>query len=218
MEPNSTLRGLQVVTIETSSPTDEALWPSARTGDTTAFGEVFDRHVDAVHVYCARRVGTYNGVEDLVATVFLEAWRSRERVRFVDGSIRPWLLVTAGHVAGKHLRSIQRHQRMTWRLRPEAEQYDPLASTAADLDARAMAPALARAIETLNSHERAVVGLCDLAQLTYAEAATALSTPIGTIRSRLSRAHAKLRVALGAAAADALGIPAEQPTPEGDPT
>jgi len=49
---------------------------------------------------------------------------------------------------------------------------------------------------SLRPAEQDVLALCDLAELSYEEAATALGVPVGTVRSRLSRARAKLRGAL----------------------
>jgi RNA polymerase sigma-70 factor (ECF subfamily) len=48
------------------------------------------------------------------------------------------------------------------------------------------------AIATLPDHYRQVILLCDLCELTYAEAASRLECAVGTVRSRLSRAHALL--------------------------
>ena len=48
-------------------------------------------------------------------------------------------------------------------------------------------------INKLRLEEREIIALCDWAQLSYAEAATAMGIPIGTVRSRLSRAHEQLR-------------------------
>jgi len=59
-------------------------------------------------------------------------------------------------------------------------------------DERAMATILLT-INKLRLEEREIIALCDWAQLSYAEAATAMGIPIGTVRSRLSRAHEQLR-------------------------
>jgi RNA polymerase sigma-70 factor (ECF subfamily) len=53
--------------------------------------------------------------------------------------------------------------------------------------------AILERINTLRLEDREIIALCDWAQLSYAEAATALGIPIGTVRSRLSRAREQLR-------------------------
>jgi RNA polymerase sigma factor (sigma-70 family) len=50
-----------------------------------------------------------------------------------------------------------------------------------------------RVLGRLPRREQEIVALCELAELTYAEAAVALALPVGTVRSRLSRARARLR-------------------------
>jgi DNA-directed RNA polymerase specialized sigma24 family protein len=52
-------------------------------------------------------------------------------------------------------------------------------------------------LKSLRIEEREIIALCDWANLSYAEAATALAIPIGTVRSRLSRAHEHLRDLVG---------------------
>jgi RNA polymerase sigma-70 factor (ECF subfamily) len=68
-----------------------------------------------------------------------------------------------------------------------------------DLDARIDAERQARELvgrlERLPGRHRDVVGLCVLAELTYEEAALALGIPVGTVRSRLSRARRRLALA-----------------------
>ncbi|MFY9725340.1 MAG: sigma-70 family RNA polymerase sigma factor [Bryobacteraceae bacterium] len=69
-----------------------------------------------------------------------------------------------------------------------ADASDPLA----DLTARERIQALRRAVSSLPRRYREVVVLCDLEELDYAEAASALGCPIGTVRSRLHRARLML--------------------------
>ncbi|WP_449374720.1 RNA polymerase sigma factor [Arthrobacter psychrolactophilus] len=58
--------------------------------------------------------------EDVVATVFLELWRRRVKVRLVDGSILPWLLVTTTNVARNTRRAAFRYRKLLNSL-PRAE-------------------------------------------------------------------------------------------------
>ncbi|GAC1379075.1 MAG: sigma-70 family RNA polymerase sigma factor [Marmoricola sp.] len=188
--------------------TDEALWAAVRSGDDEAFTTVFRRHCDAVHTQCARRTGSYDAADDLLSAVFLQAWRCRSRVRFVDGSLRPWLLVVASNVAATHNRGIRRKAALARKLAATTEVTANTADEALDafLIAESLAPLLAAAISTLTSGEQAVVGLCDLGGCEYAAAAGALGVPVGTVKSRLSRAHQKLRKRLGASAAADFGL------------
>ncbi|MFS2076169.1 RNA polymerase sigma factor, partial [Curtobacterium sp. CT11-133] len=83
---------------------DSGDWAMALEGDGEAFGRVFDRHRHRVQRHCMRLVPVDTDAADSVAIVFLEAWRNRARVRLVDGSLLPWLLVTATNVARNQTR------------------------------------------------------------------------------------------------------------------
>lgn len=184
---------------------DEEVWALACAGDHDSFAVLFRRHRDSVYTQCARRSGSYDLADDLMSMVFLQAWRSRQRVRFVHGSMKPWLLVVASNVTTQQLRSDARYTAMVRRIR-EAEGENGAAGDAIErrLDAVSLAPLLAAAISGLSQAEQEVVALCDLGEFGYREAAGALGLPVGTVKSRLSRAHAKLRRQLGPVVADAL--------------
>jgi RNA polymerase sigma-70 factor (ECF subfamily) len=75
-------------------------WFRARAGEGEAFGRIFDRHRNRIHRHSLRLVDRPADADDVVAIVFLEAWRRRDDVRIVADSILPWLLVTATQAAG----------------------------------------------------------------------------------------------------------------------
>jgi RNA polymerase sigma factor (sigma-70 family) len=172
---------------------DGELWQRASDRDGAAFGELFDRHSTAVYNHCFRRTGSWDAAQDLTSVVFLEAWRKRKEVRLHGDSILPWLLAVSNNVARNANRSIRRRRRLLAKLPPAAA----MSNGEDELDQRiddekAMASILAT-LAVLRVEEQEVVALCDWANISYAEAATALGIPIGTVRSRLSRAHDKLR-------------------------
>jgi RNA polymerase sigma-70 factor (ECF subfamily) len=172
---------------------DSALWHRARDHDGTAFGELFERHATAVYNHCFRRTASWSTAQDLTSIVFLETWRRRRDVRLHNDSILPWLLAVANNATRNVNRSIRRHQRLLVKLRGPSPQleFGEDADQRVD-DERTMAGLLVK-INSLRIEEREVIALCDWANLSYAEAATALAVPIGTVRSRLSRAHEHLR-------------------------
>lgn len=163
---------------------DEADWALAVAGEGEAFGRVFDRHRDRVRRHSLRLVPVLIDAEDVVASTFLEAWRKRDRVRFVNGSILPWLLVTATNVARNSARSHRRHRILLSRL-PAPVPYPDHAEVFDDGAASA-------ALLTLSTADQQVITLCILHDLSEAEAATALGVAPGTVKSRLSRAKARL--------------------------
>jgi RNA polymerase sigma-70 factor (ECF subfamily) len=182
------------VTIDLAALSDGQLWArAANQRDGEAFGQLFERHANAVYAHCFRRTGSWSAAEDLTSVVFLEAWRKRRDVRLTGESVLPWLLAVANNATRNAERSIRRHQRLLARL-PSAETVPDVADDAAKRadEEHAMRLILA-GLRSLTEPEREVLALCDWAGLTYAEAAAALGVPPGTVRSRLARARQHLR-------------------------
>jgi RNA polymerase sigma-70 factor (ECF subfamily) len=172
-------------------PDDAALWSRARAGDADAFGLLFDRHARAIYNYCFRRVGSWAVAEDLVSIVFLEAWRRRSKPR--PGKELAWLYGIATNVVRNRRRAERRYAAALTRV-PSPESVPTFEG---DSDARLDDEGLmARALELLTRlprREQEVFALCAWSELSYEDAAVALGVPVGTVRSRLSRARARLR-------------------------
>lgn len=165
--------------------------------DPEPFGVLFDRHFDSVHRYLSRRVGTQLA-DDLVGETFAVAFKQRRRYDVDYPSARGWLLGISTNLLRRHHRQEVRAFR-AWARTGVDPVPDDADQVGADVDAAAEAPRLAAALAGLSSKERDVVLLIAWCDLTYAECAVALGIPIGTVRSRLSRARAHLRVVLGPA-------------------
>lgn len=179
------------------STSDEALWSRAIRGDGAAFGTVFDRNVSSVRAYCRRLVAISVDADDLTSMTFLETWRRRAAVRFVNGSIRPWLLATATNLARNAHRAARRYEAVLARL-PRAELTTDIADQVAeDVDARQRSSRVRAGLATLRRQEREVIALCDMAGLSRQDASAALNVSVGTVKSRLSRGRARLRATLG---------------------
>lgn len=173
---------------------DEDCVSAAISGDTEAFGALFDRHSTRVLTHCYRLTGDRHAAEDLTSVVFLEAWRRRGELRFVDGSSLPWLLVTATNAARNHRRSLRRHRAALARLSSGVvESSDPAESAIARADAARSAEGLRSALASLRRTDRQVVALCLIAELSYEEAADVLGLTAGAVRNRLSRSRRRLR-------------------------
>ncbi|MGX6604988.1 RNA polymerase sigma factor [Micromonosporaceae bacterium Da 78-11] len=171
---------------------DGELWRRARDGEPECFGVLFDRHVGAVRAFCARRTGSTDAADDLVSIVFLEAWRRRGEVELVDGNALPWLYGIARRTIQHRGRTALRHRRALGRLAPAPPTPDHADEVAGRLDDERHLARLRAALGRLRPSDRDVLVLCVWQGLTYAEAAVTLDVPVGTVRSRLSRARSRL--------------------------
>jgi RNA polymerase sigma factor (sigma-70 family) len=171
---------------------DSALWARSRAGDSRAFGVLFERHAKTIYNFCFRRVGDWSVAEDLLSVVFLEAWRRRGK-ELPAGKVLPWLYGIATNVVRNGRRSQRRYRVALSRVPPERPDPDFQAAVDERLDDAARMRELLPLLATLPRRELDVLALCAWSDLSYEEAALALGIPVGTVRSRLSRARARLR-------------------------
>ncbi|WP_371612462.1 RNA polymerase sigma factor [Streptomyces clavifer] len=165
-----------------------------RAGDPEAFRELFRDHAQLVYRHAVRTTGDWAAAEDIVSLTFLEAWRLREKLRDEGDSPRPWLMGIAVNVLRNTGRAVRRHERALARmpLRDVLPDFaDELVGRITDSEELAAAKT---AMAQLRKGEREVFALCVWSGLGYAEAAEALGVPVGTVRSRLSRARTRLRM------------------------
>ncbi|WP_415951274.1 RNA polymerase sigma factor [Streptomyces sp. KLOTTS4A1] len=175
---------------------DRNLRGRVRSGDHEAFAELFDAYARAVYNHAFRLTGEWTTAEDAVSLTFLEAWRLRAKVDEEGGSLRPWLLGITTNVVRNTRRSARRHAAATARLPRAVDERDFADDLADRLDDEQRLAVVRTALEALRRPEREVLALCVWSGLDYAAAAAALRIPVGTVRSRLSRARTKLAKAL----------------------
>lgn len=173
---------------------DRVLWQQAREGDGAAFGVLFERHAGRIYNYCFRRTADWALAEDLTATTFLLAWRSRGRAPLQADSALPLLFGIATNVLRNQRRSRRRGREAFARLPLErAEEPDFGDEVSTRLDDQVAMRGILRLFRRLPQREQDVIAICDWSALSYEEAAIALDIPIGTVRSRLARGRQRLR-------------------------
>jgi RNA polymerase sigma factor (sigma-70 family) len=190
-----------------SDPADDGAIIESSLRDPEQFAAVFRRHAPQLHSYVARRLGA-TVADDVVADTFLAAFRQRSAFRRDQPDARPWLYGIATNLIGRHRRA-------------EIRQYRALARTGVDpltepfterVEARVTASAESRRLVTalagLSARHRDTLLLVTWGDLTYEQAALTLGVPVGTVRSRISRAREALRRSL----ADL-----DSPVPDDDP-
>lgn len=162
--------------------------------DPEAFGVLFRRHAPRLHAYIKRRLGPALA-DDVVAEAFATAFRQRERF---DGrsEFGAWLWGIASNLIAKHHRQETRMYKAFARTGVDPAE-DGLAELVSDrVAAAAHGPRLAKALASLSAQDRSAVLLLAWGELSYAEIATTLDLPLGTVKAKIHRARKKLRSAL----------------------
>jgi RNA polymerase sigma factor (sigma-70 family) len=177
-------------------PTDSAVI-AASLDDPAAFGVLFDRHAAVLLRFFVRRVDP-SDAEGLLGEAFRIAFERRASFDRERDCARPWLYGIANNVVAKHRRSEARRLKATLRLAAARTlEEDPADRAASMVDASELWPRVADALDGLSDGERDALLLFAWEELSYEETAAALGVPVGTVRSRLNRARARLRT-LGA--------------------
>lgn len=175
-----------------TEPSDAELM-RASLRDAEAFGAIFDRHGETLLRYLGRRAER-PVAESLLGELFRIAFERRARFDPEQASARPWLYGIASNLLLKHRRSESRRLRATARLLVERTPApDPGALVHTRVDARLVWPSMADALEALPEAERDALLLHVWEGLSYEEVAAAQDVPVGTVRSRIHRARARLR-------------------------
>lgn len=175
---------------------DDRVIARARQGDLASFHELIDRHQVAIFNVVLRTVKDPSLAEDVTQDTFVRAWRSVGQFR--GGNVRGWLMRIAINRAYDLLRSQKRKPAdsldaldyepvPSWSSSSDTE--DPIAFTAR----RELSTVLEAMLARLPDDQRTALLLVDLEGFSYDEAAGIMAVAPGTIKSRISRARARLR-------------------------
>jgi RNA polymerase sigma factor (sigma-70 family) len=170
-------------------PTDSAVIERSLS-DPQEFALIFDRHWRSLHAYCTSRAAAAG--EDIAAEVFRRAFDHRRRYDRRLQDARPWLYGIATNLLRHHFRSSRRKDRADRRALAFAE-LETTAQPLEQLEAQMLGPRLTQALQSLPVADREALLLFAWAELSYQEIALALDVPLGTVRSRIHRARARVR-------------------------
>jgi RNA polymerase sigma factor (sigma-70 family) len=169
------------------------------------FAGIFEAHYRAIDGYCTRRLGGEG--HDVSAATFTEAFRVRERFDVERPDARPWLYGIASNLLRHH----RRRERNRWRAYARS---DPALPTTFDadgrIDAQRLGTRLGSALRATPPKDRDALLLFAWADLSYEQISEALAIPVGTVRSRIARARARLRTALADVAIDGIAAGAAE--------
>lgn len=160
---------------------DEDLLAEARSGSRAAWAALFERHQGRIYRFTLRMRGSESIADEVVQETFLDLLRGGLRFDPSKGAFASYLLGVARVKSHRLAANLGNGDGLDGLVSKE----DP----ARDAEKSERAAALHRAILALPEHYREPVVLCELEELSYEQAADVLACPIGTVRSRLSRAR-----------------------------
>jgi len=173
-------------------PDEGGLVERARHGDVAAFESLVRAHQDLAFRTAWVCSGGADDAEDAAQEGFMKAYRALPGFR-VGAPFRPWLLTIVANEARNRRRSAGRRAALVLtagdRLKPGESDASPEDSAITRERHEALMAGLAR----LGDADREVLTLRYLLELSEAETAAALDVPIGTVKSRASRALGRLR-------------------------
>lgn len=182
-----------------------ALLARMKQGDEQAFVQLYRRHRDAVYRFALLYCGSPAAAADVTQDTFEHFIAHPQQFDPGRGTVGAWLCGIARNMARKH-----------FGLREDATDPADMSDGHVDHDTplervlRAeSAEEVRRAVAAIAPHYRDVLILCELSELSYAEAAQVCGIDIGTVRSRLSRARAQLAQRLAPYASDGRGVAKE---------
>jgi RNA polymerase sigma-70 factor (ECF subfamily) len=134
--------------------------------------------------------GSAETAEDVTQEVFIALMEGSGRFDAERGSLKVYLYGIARNLLRSQIRKQTTHPEVELDQLPETATAATAGSNAlADLERAEALASLRRAILSLPAHYREVIVLCELHELRYEDAAFIVNCPLGTIRSRLSRAR-----------------------------
>ncbi len=179
-----------------SSLSDDDLLGLLRAGDEQALVALYRRRQAGIYRFALRMCGSESIAEDVTQEVFLTLMRGNGHYDAARGSFQAYLYGIARNQVRRRLEKdrflapLFDHEEEPGAALPDGLIYgaDPLT----DLARKELIDSVRQAVLALPAHYREAVVLCDLQELSYADAAAALGCAVGTVRSRLHRARALL--------------------------
>ncbi|WP_344109670.1 RNA polymerase sigma factor [Nocardiopsis rhodophaea] len=179
---------------DTDADTDHGLLAAAAAGDQPALRSLYERHSAAMLRLLHRLTSDRGTAEELLQESWLAIWRSARTFRG-ESSVRGWLLGVTRRQAHNRLRRVE-----PVRVALDAEDVPDPVDRSADVEGEVLASAghreILASIAALPRRHREVVVLALVEELPYADIAQVLGIPVGTVKSRMTKARALLCTAL----------------------
>ena len=176
----------------TDTLSEQELLRLAISGQEDAFAALYERHKTSVYRFALHMTGSPAQAEDIVQDAFLTLVQEGTRYDESKGQVLSFLLGIARNLVRRVYRASLRNAPLVME-NEEGEEVEMVLESNHDTVAQVLqgetVNVVREAVQSLPPHYREVVVLCDLCDMTYAEASAQLDCNLGTIRSRLNRAH-----------------------------
>ncbi len=186
--------------------TDEQLLAQALAGDEDAFTALYRRRQGPIYRFALHMSGSVQIAEEVTQDVFLFLIQRGQGFDSERGALGAYLFGVARNYVRRALERSYPESVLSSPVEDEAAALIVESDPSEGMVRQQASTAVWKAVLSLPEHYREVVVLCDLQELSYADAALAAGCAIGTIRSRLHRAHDMLSKKLQHSAAVAPGI------------
>lgn len=181
-------------TVKLDSEEEETLRRVAA-GDRESFRPIVAKYQDMVFSLVMRQVGDREISQDLTQEIFVKAYLGIKRFRF-ESSFSTWITrIAINHLNSYFVSSRHRNRKLTESFDVGKHDLASEGTESEEQEQRAINRFRA-ALGGMKAHLRSVIVLCGIEGKSYAEAAELLNVPIGTIRSRLSKARLVLKETL----------------------
>lgn len=200
-EESSTTLGDLLYADRSAPPIPEDDWvrlvQSIAAGDQGALRALYERTHRLVFTLAMRIAGSRESAEEITLDVFHDVWRRSARYDPENGSVVGWIMNQTRSRALDRVRFERRKKRVP--PHPHHEEPVEVSGPADVAEARRRRGCLQEALTALTPDERQVIETAFFSELTYAETAVRLQQPLGTVKTRVRSALAKLRKALDGA-------------------
>jgi len=161
--------------------------------DPDCFRLIFRHQNDRIYSYVVRRVGP-NDADDVAAEIWLAAFATRTSFDPSRGTVVGWLYGIARNLTVGHHRNRERRTKLARRMsiREASVKSDHAHQVVEGVNATAALPHVLAALARLPARDRELLELRVWDQLAYQDIAQVVGIPVGTVRSRLFRARARL--------------------------
>ncbi len=165
----------------------------ARTRDRAAFAHLFEHYAPRIKAYFLRLTVSGAEADELVQEAMLAVWRRAETYDRRQSSVATWIFTIARN---KRIDALRRNRRPDLDLNAPGLVPEPEPGAFQQLEARETAARLKAAVAGLPDEQRELLDLAFFQDISHRDIARSRGLPLGTVKSRLRLALARLRQAV----------------------